>query len=77
MQHDLLNLLQSNRTDVSNVLVALLEKYFSKKVGKQSSALGDRASIYCFSYPDKFSAGTVFQLSFEKVPIPLFLCHVL
>lgn len=48
MQHDLLKPLQSNRTDASNMLVALLEKYFSKNIGKQSSPLGDTASIYCF-----------------------------
>lgn len=59
MQHDHLSLQQSIRTDASDTIVALLEKYFSKKTGKQSSPLGDTASIYCIFNPDKLSAGTV------------------
>lgn len=50
------------------MLVALLENYFSKKTGKQSSPLGHTVSIHCFFYPDKLSPGTVFQISFEESP---------
>lgn len=48
MQRDLLKPLQSNRTDASNMLVALLEKYFSKNIGKQSSPLGIQQAFIVF-----------------------------
>ena len=55
--------------------MALQEKR-KKKNWQAVKSIRDAASIYCFSYPDKLSAGTVVQLPFEESPyFPVLMPH--